>query len=169
MGLITAKQIDQIFNELINADPFNPRNAIFVIRFLNFGLIESKLFTPYDLIESLQAIVALGKEQIELIQTQLNMLIIPMFEKLISLYENLDAPLIQLSKGSKLTRFSTFEPLADVDDQIGTSLTEEIKHWEEVIHTPDVKDEDIISAADTIFKLSADAIKYIFITQKDTL
>jgi hypothetical protein len=129
-NMLTVAQLDRLFTELLNTDPFNARNAAFVIKFLHYGLIEStsknSVFSANEVMSSLSVLWALNKSHFD-------PMVSPQLEELQKLFEVMDAPAVHLSSSSKLQRVSTFDPIETMEDS--HRISEVIRNWNAALAT----------------------------------
>jgi hypothetical protein len=64
-GYITLAQLQTLNVELLSGDPFNLRNASFVIHFAHFALVTEACLEPKDLVETLRALVMLDPHVVQ--------------------------------------------------------------------------------------------------------
>lgn len=135
--LVTVEQLDKLFTELLNADPFNTRNAGFIIKFVHFALFEAQLFAPEAVISTLYVLRSVNETQIEQNYHQL-------FSALQDKFDEMDAPAFHLSSASKLQQVSTFDPLEEMQDS--SKIMESIQSWKNVLSAETPHEADLEEA-----------------------
>lgn len=104
MGAIDPKDLDILYTETLNAEPFNPKYAMFIAQFLHYAICETKIVEPKSMVSSLSIISALPMSSIEI--NQQNAEIIEKPSKALEDMDTIDHP---LEKNSKLKRIMAFD------------------------------------------------------------
>jgi hypothetical protein len=132
LRMLQVSQLDRLFTDLLDADPFSLRNASFVLLFLKAAIREAKIFPENDVISTLGALYSINRFCVENSQVPpLNLLqVLDEFQKS---YEDMDAPSLQLSSTSKLQFASIFDPLEDIQD--AHRISELLQQWKSVSST----------------------------------
>lgn len=138
--LVTVEQLDRLFTELLNEDPFNARNANFIIEFVYYAINEVQLFPANAVISTLSVLCALGPEEME----QLQDVAMRYAEELQAVFAEMDAPPFNLSSASKLQEVSTFDPLEDVQD--AHKIADAIQGWKNVLSADNPSESDLEDA-----------------------
>ena len=158
--LVTVEQLDKLFTEFLNADPFNTRNAGFVIKFLHFALIETQCFQPESVMSTLYVLRSVNEGQVE--QGYL-----PAFTELQKLFDEMDAPAFHLSSATKLQFVSTFDPLEEIQDI--SKITDAIQRWKNVISSEAPQESDIEEATKECMGLGKNLFVTLFLNENEKI
>lgn len=112
LGLTTTGQLDRLFFDSLNKQPFNFRMFGFVIRFLDTTLAQEKIIPPHEIISSLTLVVSTSYSMFEMS----NQFQEQPIDRLKRVLDEMEVPLHVLSPESKLQAMSTFDPLDEITE-----------------------------------------------------
>jgi CCR4-NOT transcription complex subunit 1 len=165
LRMLQIGQLDQLFTDLLDTDPFNARNAWFVVKFLKVALLDHHLFSENDVLSTLSVLCSVNRGLLEGCQTQ--SCLIQWFDDLQKLFENMDSPSLHLSSASRLQFVSTFDPLEDIQDS--RKITDAIGQWKQLLHTPPQTELELEEMTKTCASLGKNLYLSFFFSESEKL
>ena len=135
MGLVVPEELDAMYANSLNSEPFNVKNLCFIAKFIHYAINEVKIIKPHHMVSSLAIISTLTMTQLDFPGSQQYVQVI---EALHDIYENMDSEESQLSSGSKLTCIPPF---------INPPSVKEIQDFKDILEGDEPEEQAILQAA----------------------
>ena len=178
LGLISTTKLDQLFTELLNADPFNSKNVTFITNVINYLIDDGKgTIQPENILSTLGGLNACCQIFLKE-QNQFSTIInhnnaygnaynntCNYFKKLVDLYNEMEAPYHQLSTSSKLQTVSTFDPIEEIKEL--NEIENTLQNWKEVLNSQTFNEEELLKLTHQCIQKGKNFFVYLFFGQNE--